>query len=93
MKVRYTETARREAEEIFERIVADNPAAAAAVVRAVRRAITTLGRFPLMGSKTDDPTVLVKIARPYHYLIFYTIEDEVLFIRRVRHPARRRSDI
>jgi plasmid stabilization system protein ParE len=32
----------------------------------------------------------MRIARPYHYLIFYQIVDETVIVRNVRHPARRR---
>jgi toxin ParE1/3/4 len=90
MKIRYTATARAEADAVFEHIARDNPVAAAAVAAAIKDAIARLAEFPRIGAATNDPNVFTKIARPYRYLIFFTIERDTLIIRRVRHPARRR---
>jgi plasmid stabilization system protein ParE len=62
-----------------------------AVVAAIKDDIATLTLFPRIGSATDDPAVLIKIARPYHYLIFYSIAGNAVLIRRVRHPARQQK--
>ena len=90
MRIRYTATARAEADEIFNCIERDNPVAAAAVAAAIKDAIARLGIFPRVGAATNDPNVFVKLARPYHYLIFYSLERDTVIIRRVRHPARQR---
>lgn len=90
MRIRYTETARAEAVEIFEYIAQDNPAAAADVAASINAAISRLAVFPRIGAETNDPSVFIKIARPYHYLIFYSIERDTVMIRRIRHPSRRR---
>ena len=92
MRIRYTATARSEADEIFKHIARDNPVAAAAVAAAIKDAIERLAAFPRIGAATSDPAVFIKIARRYHYLIFYTIERDTIIIRRVRHPARQRPD-
>ena len=90
MRIRYTETARAEATEIFKNIARDYPDAAATVAAAINGAIARLAVFPRIGAATNDPSVFIKIARPYHYLIFYSIERDTVMIRRVRHPARQR---
>ena len=90
MRIRYTATARSEADAIFKHLARDNQVAAAAVAAAIKHAISRLADFPRIGAATDDPAVFVKIARPYHYLIFYGIEKDAVIIRRVRHPARER---
>ena len=90
MNIRYTATARAEADEIFKHIARDNTVAAAAVAAAIRDAIERLAVFPRIGAATNDPKVFTMIARPYHYLIFYSIERDTVIIRRVRHPARQR---
>jgi plasmid stabilization system protein ParE len=90
MRIRYTATARVEADEIFKHIARDNLVAAAAVAAAIKDAIARLVVFPRIGAATNDPNVFTKIARPYHYLIFYSIDRDTIIIRRVRHPARRR---
>jgi plasmid stabilization system protein ParE len=80
MRIRYTETARAEATEIFEHIARDNPAAAATVAAAINGAIARLAVFPRIGAATNDPSVFIKIARPYHHLIFYSSERDTVMI-------------
>ena len=89
MKLEYTEKAVSEIESILSHIAQDNPPAAAAVASALRVAAARICSFPLIGAKTSEPSVHVKIARPYHYLIFYGVNNDVLTIRNVRHPASR----
>jgi plasmid stabilization system protein ParE len=75
MTVRYTATAR---------------AAAVAVAAAIKAAVGRLRSFPRIGAQTDDEGVYMRIARPYHYLIFYRVAGAMVFIQNVRHPARQR---
>jgi plasmid stabilization system protein ParE len=91
MRVRFAAAARIELDEILAHISADNPVAATGVAGAIRAAAGKLGSFPRIGSATNDPKILIQIANPYRYLIFYSIEPDAVIIRRVRHPARRRS--
>jgi plasmid stabilization system protein ParE len=90
MRVRYTDTALDETDDILKHIANDNPAAAASVAAAIKAAIGRLGTFPQIGAVTDEPGIYLKIARPYRYLIFYRIDGDIVVIRNVRHPARRR---
>jgi plasmid stabilization system protein ParE len=90
MRVRFTESARSDLEELLARIAADNAAAAAAVSLSIKEAIVRLSRFPRIGAETDQPGIFMKIVRPYRYLIFYRIDESAIVIRNVRHPARAR---
>jgi len=90
MKVRFTDTARRELGEILARIAADNPNATTAVANAIKVASDRLRAFPHIGSATEARGIYMRIARPYQYLIFYSIEGSTVFIQHVRHPARKR---
>jgi plasmid stabilization system protein ParE len=90
MRVRFAAAARIELDEILAHISAYDPVAATAVEGAIRAAIGKLGSFPRIGSATNDPEILIKIASPYRYLIFYSIEPDGVIIRRIRHPARQR---
>ena len=90
MRIRYTATARAEADKIFRHIVRDNPVAASAVAAAIKDAIARLATFPRIGAATNDTNVFVKIARPYHYLIFYSLDGDTITVRRIRHPSRQR---
>jgi plasmid stabilization system protein ParE len=91
MKVRYTVTASADTAELLARIAADNSAAARAVAAAIKAAVDRLAVFPRIGALTDMEGVCMRIARPYRYLIFYSIVKDDVFVLRVRHPARRRE--
>lgn len=93
MKLHYTSTARSEIAIILSRIAEDNRTAASSVAAAIKATIARPRSFPFIGAQTNDRDVYVRIARPYHYLIFYQITDETVIIRNVRHPARRRPPI
>ena len=92
MNVRYTRTALAEIESVFAYIAKDNPAAGAEVIRAVDKTIARLSEFPLSAVATDIPNVRVAPAYPHPYLIFYSVDNETLIVRNIRHAARRRPD-
>ncbi|HTV26812.1 MAG TPA: type II toxin-antitoxin system RelE/ParE family toxin [Xanthobacteraceae bacterium] len=90
MKVRYTESANDENDQLLAGIAAGNPTAAADVAAAIEATVARLGSFPRLGVETDLPGVRLTVARPYTYLIFYAIERDVLVVRNIRHPSRPR---
>ncbi len=89
MRIRYTETALAEIDEIFAYIARDNPQAAEALTFRIEKAVELLSRFPEMAAvDTDEPSTRV---RPLgNYLIFYAIENNEVLILHVRHAARQR---
>jgi toxin ParE1/3/4 len=87
MKVRYSETALRELDEIFAYIYERNRSAAAAVVD---RVAALLEEFPLAGHTTDEPGVRIMPLVRYPYLVFYAVNGEEIVILHVRHGARLR---
>jgi len=90
MKLRFTSTARADIAAILSRIAEGNPTAASSVAATIKATVARLRSFPFIGAETDDRGVYMRIARPYHYLIFYQIVDETVIVRNVGHPARRR---
>jgi plasmid stabilization system protein ParE len=90
MKIRYTETALEEIEDILSYIAKENHDAALKASAAVLATIDRLAEFPLMAVVTDMPGVRVVPALPYRYLIFYSVDDDTLVIRNIRHSARQR---
>jgi len=90
MKVRYTKAALKHIAVIVDHIQQDNPSAAIDVRDAIQSTIDRVVAFPSIGSDTDRPDILMIPARPYTYLIFYTVTDAWIVIRYIRHPARRR---
>jgi toxin ParE1/3/4 len=90
MKVRYTDTALAEISEILSYIAKDNPLAADEVGAVLRAAIARLADYPRLAIETDVPDVRVAPVLPYRYLVFYSVSEESLIIRNVRHAARER---
>jgi toxin ParE1/3/4 len=92
MKVYYTETALGEIDEILSYIAKENPLAAEEVAAVLLATVRRLSDYPRLAIETDDPSVRVAPMLPYRYLIFYSIDREVLIIRNVRHSARERIE-
>ncbi len=92
MRVRYTESANDENDQLLAGITADNPTAAANVALAIEATVAQLSSFPRLGVETDLGGVRVMVTRPYAYLIFYAIERDVLVVRNIRHPSRNRPE-
>jgi toxin ParE1/3/4 len=90
MKVRYTDAALAEIDEILSYIAKDNPLAADEVGAIVRATIARLADYPRLAIETDVPDVRVAPVLPYRYLVFYSIHEHALIVRNVRHAARQR---
>ena len=90
MRVRFTQTALAEIEEIYSYIAADNPAAAALVRSQIEHTVTLIGSLPKMGRiKYRQVVRMLPVRRYRQYLIFYAIEANEVVILNVRHGARR----
>jgi toxin ParE1/3/4 len=90
MKVRYTDTALAEIDDILSYIARDNPLAADEVAAVMRATIARLADYPRLSVETDVPNVRAAPILPYRYLVFYSIDEDSLTIRNVRHAARQR---
>lgn len=90
MRVRLTATAATEIDEILAFLRRENPAAARRVAAKVEDTLNQLGEFPYSAAATDDPEVRMAIVGRYPYLVFYTIANNELVIRNIRHAARKR---
>ena len=71
MKVRWSETALAELEDIFSYIHRHNRSAASAVVERIEGLTALLEEFPLVGHLTDEADVRVLSVVRYPFLIFY----------------------
>jgi toxin ParE1/3/4 len=88
MKVRYTDAALREVDEILSYIAKDNPLAADEVAALLQVTVRRIANYPQLATETDDSPVRVAPVLPYRYLIFYTVDLEGIVIRNVSHSAR-----
>jgi toxin ParE1/3/4 len=92
MKVRWSETALAQLDDIFLYIYERNRSAALAVAKRIEDLAALLGEFPLVGHLTDEAEVRVLPVVRYPFLVFYAIDnaaDEVVILH-VRHTAQDR---
>ena len=85
MNVRYTETALDEIEDILSYIAKDNSSAALKAAVAILATIDRVAEFPQTATETDTPGVKMAPVLPYRYLVFFSVADDALIIRNVRH--------
>jgi plasmid stabilization system protein ParE len=88
MKVRYTDTALGELENIFSYLFERNPAAAKSVAVRVKDIAALLEEYPFFGHESDEPSVRVASLVRYPFLVFYTVSADEIVILHVRHAAR-----
>jgi toxin ParE1/3/4 len=91
MRVRYTDAALREIDEILSYIAKDNPLAADEVAAVLRATVRRLSEYPRLAIETDEPGVRVAPVLPYRYLIFYSIDRDAIVVRNVYHASREHS--
>jgi plasmid stabilization system protein ParE len=92
MKVRWSETALAQLDDIFFYIYERNRSAALSVAKRIEDLAAMLGEFPLIGHLTDEAEVRVLPVVRYPFVIFYAIDaaaGEVVILH-VRHTARER---
>lgn len=92
MKVRWSETALAQLDDIFFYIYRRNRSAALSVAKRIEDLAAMLGEFPLIGHLTDEAEVQVLPVVRYPFMIFYAIDaaaGEVVILH-VRHTARER---
>lgn len=89
MRVRFTEKAEADLEEIADYIAADDPDIAVEFAMDIREACVGLAEYPLRYPKTPSGVDLLLRRRPFRsYLIFYRVMDETVMISRIVHAAR-----
>jgi toxin ParE1/3/4 len=95
VKVRFTRPALADLETILDYIVAHSPKGARNVQSRLQTFIDLLAVHPLIGTRTDEPSIrrLPTPPYPYPYLIFYEVAEEEIIIHAVRHTARNPSSM
>ena len=88
MRVRYTRPALADLEAILDYIAAHSPQGAKRVQSRLQVFIGLLALHPLIGTRTDDPSIR-RLPIPHDpYLIFYEVAEDEIIIHAVRHTAR-----
>jgi toxin ParE1/3/4 len=95
MKVRWSQTALTQLDDIFLYIYERNRSAALSVATRVEELATLLGEFPLIGHLTDEADVRILPVVRYPLVILYTIDDPAgeIVILHVRHTAQESPQI
>jgi plasmid stabilization system protein ParE len=95
MKVRWSQTALAQLDDIFLYIYERNRSAALSVTNRVEELAALLGEFPLLGHLTDEADVRTLPVVRYPFAIFYTIDDAAgeIVVLHVRHTAQKSPHI
>jgi toxin ParE1/3/4 len=92
MSLRLLGLAEEDLSEITSYIAADNPSAAADLLLRFEKSLDNLKSYPFMGRVPDD-YVMSSMGYRYlvvdDYLIFYTMEKNIILIHRFLHGARK----
>ena len=90
MRIRLTETARDELEEILSYIAADNLASAGRVAAAVERTLNWIARWPAVSPVVHGDDVRSKLVLGFRVRVFYVIGNGEVIVRNIRRTRRLR---
>jgi plasmid stabilization system protein ParE len=90
MKVRYTDTALGEIDEICSYIARDNPHAASDVADAIERTVGLITERPESAPAVHGGEVRARLVRGFQFRLFYVIEGRGLIIRNIRRTKQSR---
>ena len=68
--------------------MAESSSGARRVQARIKTVIDLLPEHPLIGRRTNDPTIRRISIPPYPYLVFYEVTETEIIIHAVRHAAR-----
>ena len=89
--IRLLQAAEEDFKEIITYIAIDKPPAAYAVADRIESSLSNLSTYPFMG-KIPKEEELVNMGYRFlivqDYLVFYTIEDRIIWVHRIIHGAR-----
>jgi toxin ParE1/3/4 len=88
VRVRYTLPALADLDDILDYLAPRSPRGAARVQARIKIFVDLLSSHPLIGVRTDDPTIRRLVVTPYPYFVFYEVGDDEIIIHNVRHSAR-----
>jgi toxin ParE1/3/4 len=88
LRIRYTRPALADLEAVLDSISLRSPEGARSVQSRIQTFIELLAEYPLIGARTDDPTIRRLPIPPYPYLVFYEVVGDEVIIHAVRHASR-----
>jgi toxin ParE1/3/4 len=91
VRLRYTLPALADLSAILDYIAARSPQGAQRVQAHIKALTELLPPHPLIGRRTNDPSIRRMTATPYPYPIFYEVTEAEIIIHAIRHAARNPS--
>jgi toxin ParE1/3/4 len=91
VRVRYTLPALADLDDILDYLAPRSPKGAARVQSRIKSFIALLPTHPLIGTRTDDPTIRRLVVTPYSFLVFYEVTENEIVIHNIRHSSRNPS--
>ncbi len=89
--IRFLRVAEDDLSEIVNYIAADRPSAAAELATKIEKNLNLLSKNPRLG-RIPNEEELMRLGYRYlvvqNYLIFYALEDQVVYVHRILHGAR-----
>lgn len=89
--IRLLQAAEEDFRGIITYIALDNPSAVEAVADKIENTLSNLSAYPLLG-KIPNEEELANMGYRFlvvqNYLIFYTVEDHIIWVHRIIHGAR-----
>jgi toxin ParE1/3/4 len=89
MRIRYTLRAGDDLRAILRYLDERSPQGAGNVKRAIRKAIQLIGKFPKGGRQGEHEPMRVLPTGRYPYVVYWTVENNEVWIVHIRHTARR----
>jgi plasmid stabilization system protein ParE len=90
MKLRFTDTALAEADEILSYIARENETAAAQVAAAIDRTLAAILKRPQSAPTVFQGQLRAKLVERYQYRVFYEIRGDEVIVRNIRSTKRLR---
>jgi toxin ParE1/3/4 len=90
-QVRFLSIAEEDFSEIVSLIAADNPSAANKIADTIEKNLNLLSENPKLGRIPRDEEIKnlgYRYLVVQNYLIFYTVEEKIIFVHRILHGAR-----
>ncbi len=90
-EIRLLQVAEDDLREIINYIAVDNPVAATNLLDKIENSLSGLIAFPLLGKIPAEEALAgmgYRFLTVGNYLIFYTVEEKIIWVHRIIHGAR-----
>ena len=89
--IRLLQAAEEDLKEIITYIALDNPTAAESTANKIEKSLSNLSHYPLIGKipvEKELASMGYRFLIVQNYLIFYTVEEYIVWVHRIIHGAR-----